>query len=140
MATSVTDAVIVITPEDATNLTYSLTVTCTIHPESTADMCEVMIFPDSGDTITGNGGDVVWCMCVYLHSVCTYLRMCVCVCGGGGKCRRVCMHVRTCATVSLCVCTVYVCLCLCPCRCVTVYVYVCVCMYVNYVYLTAHVK
>ena len=70
VASSVTDAAIVITPEDATNLTYSLSVTCTIHRESDADMCEVMIVPDSGDTVTGNGGDVVWCMCVCVH-VCT---------------------------------------------------------------------
>ena len=53
MSSSVTDAVTVITPEDATNTTYSITVTCTINPDSDADMCEVMAIIN-GQTLTGN--------------------------------------------------------------------------------------
>ena len=42
-----------ISPEDTTNiLTYSITVTCTIHPDSDADMCEMVAMAD-GQTITG---------------------------------------------------------------------------------------
>ena len=41
-----------ITPEDAMNTTYSITVTCTIHPDSYADMCEVMARADA-HTLTG---------------------------------------------------------------------------------------
>ena len=41
-----------ITPEDATNTTYSITVTCTIHPDSDADQCVVMAMAD-GQTLTG---------------------------------------------------------------------------------------
>ena len=32
---------------------YNITVTCTIHPDSTADQCVVMAMADDGDTITG---------------------------------------------------------------------------------------
>ena len=41
-----------ITSEDATDTTYSITVTCTIHPDSTADQCVVMARAD-GQTLTG---------------------------------------------------------------------------------------
>ena len=42
-SSSVIDAQVTMsTPEDATNTTYSITVTCTIHPDSTADQCVVM--------------------------------------------------------------------------------------------------
>ena len=52
VSSSVTDAeVIMITPEDATNTTYSITVTCTIHPDSDANMCEVTTA--NGQTLTG---------------------------------------------------------------------------------------
>ena len=32
---------------------YNITVTCTIHPDSNADQCEVMIIADDGMTRTG---------------------------------------------------------------------------------------
>ena len=42
VSSSVTDArVIMITAEDAMNTTYSITITCIIHPNSDADICEV---------------------------------------------------------------------------------------------------
>ena len=44
--------VIMITAEDATNTTYSIIVTCTIHLDSDADMCEV-IATANGLTLTG---------------------------------------------------------------------------------------
>ena len=53
VSSSVTDAVTVITPDDATNTTYSITVTSTINPYSDADMCEVMAIIN-GQTLTGN--------------------------------------------------------------------------------------
>ena len=50
---SVTDArVTIITPEDPRNQTYSITVTCTVHPDSDANMCEVMAMAN-GQTLTG---------------------------------------------------------------------------------------
>ena len=54
VSSSVTDApVTMITPEDATNRTYSIAITCTIDPYSDADMCEVMATAN-GQTLTGN--------------------------------------------------------------------------------------
>ena len=42
VSSSVTDAqAIMITAENAMNTTYSITITCIIHPDSDADMCEV---------------------------------------------------------------------------------------------------
>ena len=35
------------------NITYDLTVTCIIHPDSTADQCEVMAMDDGGMTKKG---------------------------------------------------------------------------------------
>ena len=53
VSSSVSDVrVIMITPEDIANTTYSITVTCTIHLDSYADMCEVMARAD-GQTLTG---------------------------------------------------------------------------------------
>ena len=39
------------------NITFDLTVTCIIHPNSTADQCEVMAMGDDG--MTKNGKHVV---------------------------------------------------------------------------------
>ena len=55
-----------ITPEYSTNTTYSITVTCAIHPSSMADMCEV-IATANGHTIRGE--DII---CMY---ICTYVHM-----------------------------------------------------------------
>ena len=53
VSSSVTDAqVIMITAEDAMNTTYSITVNCTIHPDSDADQCVVMA-TTNGQTLTG---------------------------------------------------------------------------------------
>lgn len=40
------------TPNENKTL-YSITVTCTIHPDSNADMCEVIVTAN-GQTLTGN--------------------------------------------------------------------------------------
>ena len=56
VSSAVTNATVtMITPEDATNETYSITVNCTIHPDSDADVdtCEVMAI-DNGLTREGN--------------------------------------------------------------------------------------
>ena len=41
---------------------YAITVTCTIHPDSTADQCVVMATAN-GQTLTGNEY-----MCIYMHT------------------------------------------------------------------------
>ena len=60
VSSSVSDAqVTTITPEDATNSTYSITVNCTINPDSTANMCEVMATAN-GQILTGNEHKLVY--------------------------------------------------------------------------------
>ena len=55
VSSSVSDAqVTTIIPEDATNSTYSITVNCTINPDSTADMCEVTATANGQIIRTGN--------------------------------------------------------------------------------------
>ena len=55
VSSSVSDAqVTTIIPEDATNSTYSITVNCTINPDSTADMCEVTATANGQIILTGN--------------------------------------------------------------------------------------
>ena len=44
---------IVLSTPNANNELHSITVTCTIHPDSTADQCVVMAMADDGETITG---------------------------------------------------------------------------------------
>ena len=70
VSSSVTNAqVIMITAEDATNITYSITVTCTIHRDSDVDMCEVIA---TGNGLTLKGEQTVTeHMTLY---VCTYYR------------------------------------------------------------------
>ena len=54
VSTSVSDAqVIMITPENAINSTYSIAVNCTINPASRADMCEVTATAND-QTLTGD--------------------------------------------------------------------------------------
>ena len=53
LASSVTNAVIILTAPNATNEVHSITVTCTIHPNSTADQCVVMAMADGRVTRTG---------------------------------------------------------------------------------------
>ena len=53
--TSVSDTVAVLSAPDVSTTLQSITVTCTIHPESTADQCVVMAMDDNGRVIsTGN--------------------------------------------------------------------------------------
>ena len=72
VSSSVTDAVTVITPEDATNTTYSITVTCTIDPYSTADMCEVMATANS-QTLTGNEYEYILPDIIHILYTYTYI-------------------------------------------------------------------
>ena len=67
VASSVTAAEITPINPDIPSQTHSITITCTIHPESIADMCEVMAVPDSGDTITGM---YVRIYVIYIDNVC----------------------------------------------------------------------
>ena len=65
MASSVTNtAVTTITPNVTSEL-YNITVTCTIHPYSTADQCVVMAMDDDKESKTGN-------YILYMHA---YVRM-----------------------------------------------------------------
>ena len=48
-----TNAVVILNAPNATNELHSITVTCTIHPDSTADQCVVMAMADGRVTITG---------------------------------------------------------------------------------------
>ena len=54
LASSVTNAVTILNAPNATNEVHSITVTCTIHPESTADQCVVMAMADGRRSIAGN--------------------------------------------------------------------------------------
>ena len=60
--TSITDAVTVLSTPNATNELHSITVTCTIHPNSTADQCIVMTMANGRMTRTGDE------IHVYLHA------------------------------------------------------------------------
>ena len=48
-----TNAVTTLNAPNATNELHSITVTCTIHPDSTADQCVVMAMADGRVTRTG---------------------------------------------------------------------------------------
>ena len=48
------DAVIVLSTPNANNELHSITVTCTIHRDSTADQCVVMAMDDNGINKIGN--------------------------------------------------------------------------------------
>ena len=57
-----TNAVTTLSAPNATNEVHSITVTCTIHLNSTADQCVVMAMADDGGSIAG----------IYMHIVTTY--------------------------------------------------------------------
>ena len=59
---------------------YNITVTCTIHPDSTADQCLVMAMTDDGKTRKGK-----------IH-ICTYIHICMYVCI---LCMYRCMYIYT---------------------------------------------
>ena len=44
----------VLSTPNTSSILQSITVTCNIHPESTADQCEVMAMADGGVTETGS--------------------------------------------------------------------------------------
>ena len=48
-----TGVVVILNTPNATNQLVSITVTCTIHPNSTADQCVVVAMGDGRVTITG---------------------------------------------------------------------------------------
>ena len=54
LGSSVTNAVAILNAPNATNELHSITVTCTIHPDSTADQCVVMAMADGRVTRTGS--------------------------------------------------------------------------------------
>ena len=66
VSSSVTDALTIITPENATSETYNITVTCTIHRDSDADVCEVLATAN-GQALTGNKHEHI-VLCVHLHT------------------------------------------------------------------------
>ena len=49
-----TNAVATLNAPNATNELHSITVTCIIHPNSTADQCVVMAMADGRENTTGN--------------------------------------------------------------------------------------
>ena len=59
------------TPNENRTL-HSITFTCTINPDSTADMCEVRATA-SGHTLTGNG----ICAYVLVHNFYLHMHMCI---------------------------------------------------------------
>ena len=53
MASSVTNTSTTLISPNVTSELYNITVTCTIHPDSTANQCEVMAMVDGRVTRTG---------------------------------------------------------------------------------------
>ena len=68
LASSVTDTVtvVVLNAPNATNEVHSITVTCTIHPNSTADQCVVMTMND-GVISTGNHNNLIAPVNMYMY-------------------------------------------------------------------------
>ena len=54
MAPSVTDATATLDTPNENRTLHSITVTCTINPDSTADRCEVIATANGQATLTGN--------------------------------------------------------------------------------------
>ena len=69
VSSSVTEATATLGTANENRTLHSITVTCTIHPDSTADMCEVIATANSQTTLTGNEY-----MCIY---VCAYICICM---------------------------------------------------------------
>ena len=53
VSSSVTNTTAELISSNVTSEQYNITVTCTIHPNSTADQCVVMAIADGRVTITG---------------------------------------------------------------------------------------
>ena len=58
-----TNAVAILNAPNATNELHSITVTCTIHPDSTADQCVVVAMADGRVTRTG----MCTCIIITMH-------------------------------------------------------------------------
>ena len=54
VASSVTNTTVTLISPNVTSELYNITVTCTIHPDSTADQCVVMVMDDGRVTRNGN--------------------------------------------------------------------------------------
>ena len=83
-ASSVTDTVAILNVPNTTNEVHSITVTCTIHPNSTADQCVVMAMDDGRVISTGNHIDVnlIPAMNMYIamyviHKECKFAHGCI---------------------------------------------------------------
>ena len=62
VTSSVTNTAVTLITSNVTSELYNITVTCIIHPDSTADQCVVMAMDDDGVTRTGN----LACICIHL--------------------------------------------------------------------------
>ena len=72
MAPSVTDATAILDTPNEDRTLHSITVTCTINPDSDADMCEVVTTINGQATLTGNEYEYMHdTLCTY---VCTYIK------------------------------------------------------------------
>ena len=67
LASSVTNTVAILNAPNATNEVHSITVTCTIHPNSTADQCVVMAMDDSRVISTGNHNNLIAPVNMYMY-------------------------------------------------------------------------
>ena len=77
---SVTDTQALLDAPNNESEVHSVTVTCTIDLQSTAEQCEVMAIPHtSGETVTGNN---CMCVCACIRACVCGVRVCVCVCVG----------------------------------------------------------
>ena len=78
MAPSVTEAVATLVTPNENRTEHSITVTCTVRPESDADVCVVMAMADGRMTKSGKElhNATRTHMCVYAHK---YVAMYVCI-------------------------------------------------------------
>ena len=67
-ASSVTDTIAILSAPNGTNGLHSITVICTIHPNSTADQCMVMAMDDGKVTRTGSMTSYILhiILCIYI--------------------------------------------------------------------------
>ena len=70
---SVTEAVATLVTPNENRTEYSIIVTCTVHPESDADMCVVMAMADGRMTRSGTKRMTI------SHAFYSYAYMCVCI-------------------------------------------------------------
>ena len=68
VAPSVIDATATLDTPNENRLLHSITVKCVIHPDSTADMCEVMIIAN-GQTLTDNEYEYIRIHIIYLNTI-----------------------------------------------------------------------